>query len=144
MKDQVLRIEYFTLAAEDKPGVGADLGKRLAKEGVNLLGLLAFPTEPGKVQVDLIAENPDSLTKAAKKIGLKLSEPKIAFLVQGTDRAGAMGELLDRLGTNGINVRATLGVCAGGNRYGSLIWVEPAKVEAAARALGATVAAHHV
>jgi len=144
MKDQVTRIEYFALTADDKPGVGADLGKRLAKEGVNLLGLLAFPTGPGKVQVDMIPENPEAFTKAVRKLGLTIGAPKVAFLVQGPDRAGAMGEVLDRLGIAKINVRSTLGVCAGGNRFGAIIWVSPADVENATRALGATTAAHHV
>jgi hypothetical protein len=131
--------------ADDKPGTGASLGKRLAQEGVNLLGLLAFPTESGKTQVDVVPENPDQFTKAARKLGLTLGQPKVAFLVQGTDRAGAMGDILNRLGTANINVRATLGVCAGGNRYGGLIWVDQAKVDEASRALGATtMAAHHV
>src|SRR5437867_8838025 len=143
-KDQAFRVEYFAVTAEDKPGTGASLGKRLAQEGVNLLGILAFP-EAGKIQVDLVPENPDQLTKAAKKLGLTLSQPKVAFLVQGTDRAGALGDILSRLGNANINVRATLGCCAGGNRYGGLIWVDQAKVEDASRALGATtMAAHHV
>ena len=111
---------------------------------MNLLALLAFPTGPGKVQVDLVPENPETFNKAARKIGLALGEPKTAFLVQGTDRAGAMAEVLDRLGLARINVRATFGTCGGGNRYGGVVWVAPADVEGAARALGASVAAHHV
>lgn len=144
MKDQTLRVEYFAVTADDRPGVGADTGKKLAKENVNLLALHAFPTGPGKVQVDFVPENPELFTKAARKIGLVISEPKTAFLAQGTDRAGAMGELLDRLGTQGINVRATSGVACGGNRYGALIWVSSADVDKAARVLGAQSATHKV
>ena len=145
MKDQVFRVEYFAFTADDKPGVGANYGERLKQEGVNLLGILAFPATPGKVQVDLIPENPETLTKAARKIGITLGPPKTAFLVQGTDRPGAVGEVLGRLGNANINVRATTGVCGGGNRYGALIWVDQANTEAAARALGATtMAARHV
>jgi len=144
MKDQVLRVEYFAITADDKPGVGADLGKRLAKEGVNMLALLAFPAEPGKVQVDLVPENPEAFAKAARKVGLTMGEPKTAFLLQGTDRPGALADVLDRLGGARINVRATFATCAGGNRYGGVIWVAPGDVESAGRALGASVAAHHV
>jgi hypothetical protein len=143
MKDQAMRVEYFAITADDKPGTGADLGKRLAKEGVNLLALLEFPTESGKCQVDMIPEHPEAFTKAAKKLGLSLGEPKAAFLVQGTDRAGALAEVLDRLGSAKINVRATCGVASGGNRFGALLWVAPADVDAATRALGAQVL-HHV
>lgn len=144
MKDQVSRIEYFALTMDDRAGEGARLGKKLAQEGVNLLALSAFPIAPGRTQVDLVPEHPEKLSKAAKKLGLALGEPKAVFLAQGTDRPGALGDVLDRLGNASINVRATTAVCGGGNRYGALIWVSPADVDAATRALGATtMAAHH-
>lgn len=82
-------------------------------------------------------------TKAVRKLGLTATGPKLAFVIQGTDEPGAMSDLLDRLAQKGINVRATCGVCAGGNRYGAILWVAPADVEAATRALGAKVAEHH-
>ncbi|HEY3215836.1 MAG TPA: hypothetical protein VGK93_05035 [Candidatus Eisenbacteria bacterium] len=142
-KDQVYRVEYFAITADDQPGKGGDLGNRLKQEGVHLLGLLAFPIEGGKVQVDLVPEHPEDLRKAAKKVGIILGEPKIAFLAQGTDRAGAMSEILGRLGTAKVNITAALGVAAGGNRYGALLWVKQADVENASRALGATTMTTH-
>lgn len=143
MKDQVLCVDYFVMHVDDKPGMGSDLGKKLAKEGVNLLATHAFPSGSGKTQVDLIPENPDVFNRAANKLGLTVTGPKLAFLVHGTDKPGAMGELLDRLAQKKINVRATSGLSVGGNRYGAILWVAPADVEAATRALGAQVAAHH-
>lgn len=140
-KDEVYRIEYYVYMAEDKPGEGATLGRKLAQEGVNLYALSAFPASSGKTQVDLVPENHDQLVKAAKKHGLTLAGPKTCFLIQGTDRTGALGEVLGRLGGAGINARATLGVCAGGKRYGGIVWVAPGDVESASRALGATSAA---
>lgn len=110
---------------------------------MNLLAILAFPVEPGRTQVDLVPEDPDSFVKIARRIGLAIHEPKMAFLIQGTDRAGAMADVLARLGSEGINVRASCGVASGGNRYGILLWVSPADVQAAAGALGAQMAAHH-
>ena len=142
-KDEVYRTEYYACVTDDKPGQGATLGKRLAQEGVNLMAMLAFPVSPGKTQVDLVPEHGEQLVKAAKKHSLTLSGPKTCFLLQGTDRAGAMGEVLGRLGNAGINARASLGVCAGGKRFGGVIWVAASDVEAAARALGATSMATH-
>ncbi len=112
---------------------------------MNLLALSAFPLTSGRTQVDIIPEHPDQFIRAAKKMNLTLGEPKIAFLIQGTDRPGAMGEVLIRLGAANINVRATLGVAGGGNRYGGILWVNQQDIELASRALGATtMAAHHV
>jgi hypothetical protein len=145
MKDQVFRVEYFVLTADDRPGVGADLARRLQDEGVNLLSLLAFPLTAGKTQVDIIPEHPDQFLKAARKFNLTVGEPKIAFLVQGTDRPGALGEVMNRLGAANVNIRATMGVACGGNRYGGILWVNQQDAELASRALGATtMAAHHV
>ncbi len=143
MKDQVLCVDYFVVQLEDRPGTGFDLGRKLAKEGVNLIGLLAFPSEPGKTQVDLVPENPDVFVKAVRKLGITAGGPKVAFVVHGTDKAGAVADLMERLAQKSINVRATCGVGAGGNRFGAIVWVAPADVEAATRALGAQVAAHH-
>ena len=145
MQDQVFRVEYFAITADDRPGTGADLGRRLKDEGVNLLALSAFPLTAGRTQVDIIPEHPEQFIRAAKKMNLTLGESKIAFLIQGTDRPGAMGEVLNRLGAANISVRATLGVAGGGNRYGGILWVNQQDIELASRALGATtMAAHHV
>jgi hypothetical protein len=145
MKDQVFRVEYFAIIADDRPGTGADLGRRLKEEGVNLLALSAFPTPAGKTQVDIVPEHPEQFLKVARKLGLTIGEPKVAFLIQGSDRPGALGEVMNRLGAANVNIRASLGVATGGNRYGGLLWVNQQDVELASRALGATtMATHHV
>ena len=142
-KDQALRVDYFAITTDDKPGIGADLHKKLAKENVNLLAVQAFPVGSGKIQVDIVPEHADAFTKAVRKLNLTVDGPKAAFLIHGTDRAGALGEVLDRLGMAGINIRATTAIGSGSNRYGAIVWVSPADVEKATRALGAQ-AAHHV
>jgi len=145
MKDQVFRVEYFAFTLDDKPGAGAELGRHLKEEEVNLIALSAFPVSPGKTQVDIVPDQPDLFLRAARKLNLVLGEPKIAFLIQGDDRPGAIGEIMKRLGAANVNIRASLGVSAGGNRYGGLIWVNQQDVELASRVLGATsMAAHHV
>jgi len=144
-KDQVQRIDYFTVTIDDQPGRAATIQNGLANEGVHVIGALAFPVEGGRCQMDLVPEHADRLERAAKKLGISLGGPKPAFLVQGTERSGAMGEVLERLGNARINVRASLAVSCGGHRYGGILWVAPADVEAAGRALGATtLAEHHV
>ena len=145
MKDQVFRIEYFALTAEDRPGAGAELGRRLKDEGVNLIALLAFPLTAGRTQVDIVPEQPELFLRAAKKLNLALGESKVAFLIQGSDRPGAIGEVMNRLDAANVNIRATVGVSCGGNRYGGVLWVNQQDVELASRVLGATsMAAHHV
>ena len=145
MKDQAYRVEYFALTVEDRPGAGADLGRLLKSEGVNLIAMSAFPLGGGRTQVDIVPEHPDDFQQAARKLNLEVGGAKIAFMIQGVDRPGAIAEMMNRLGAANVNIRASLGVATGGGRYGGLLFVNQQDVELAARALGATtMATHHV
>ncbi|HXG14920.1 MAG TPA: hypothetical protein VNK50_01675, partial [Calidithermus sp.] len=68
----------------------------------------------------------------------KLVGPKKGFLIMGEDRVGALADHLGRLAAQKINVTATDAVCAGGGRYGVILWVKPRDVKRAASVLGAT------
>jgi len=145
MKDRVFRVEYFALTLDDRPGMGGELARQLKGQGVHLLAFSAFPVTGGKTQVDLVPEHPDEFLRAAERLGLAVDEPKVAFLVQGPDRPGALGEAMNRLGAANVNVRAATGVACGGDGHAGLLWVNQQDVELASRALGAvTMVAHHV
>jgi predicted amino acid-binding ACT domain protein len=66
-----------------------------------------------------------------------LSKVKKGFLIQGTDRVGAVQRHLQKLADAGINVTAADGVAAGQGRFGMILWVKPRDYARAARALGA-------
>lgn len=139
MREQVMRIEYVALTIPDKPGEGAKITSELRKRSINLLALHAFPTTGGKAQFDIVPENMDAFLKTAKEMGWKTGEKKAAFLIQGDDRIGAMAEIHGRLAETGISIVAATSITAGNGRYGCLLWVKPADVAKAARALETTV-----
>ncbi len=132
----IRKVEYYVLQLPNKPGTGAWLFARLKQRGVNLLAMTAFPNGL-KSQVDLMPEKPAALKAAAKKMNLKLSAKKTGFLVQGTDRAGAIVGILDKLGRAKINVVAIDAVSAGWKRFGAIFWVKPEQVGKAAKLLKA-------
>ena len=135
MADQIRRVDYFYVEVPDKPGEGVRVLGALKEAGIDLLNFTAFPTGSGKAQIDLVTQNGDALTKAAKSAGLTLSGRKQAFFVQGQNRAGAAAEILRKLSDAGVNVRAANG-SAGQGGFGMIVWVAPSDVAAAARALG--------
>jgi hypothetical protein len=47
-----------------------------------------------------------------------------------------VAEVVKRLSEAKINITAMDALCAGGGRYGAILWVKPAAYEAAAKALG--------
>lgn len=135
MADEILLVDYYHTAVPDKPGEAARILSALQKAGINLLGFSAFPHGARRSQLDFLPSDSVAFAKAARKLGLKLSGKRRGFLIQGGERPGAAAEVASRLARAGINVTAFQAACAGGGRYGGLLWVKPADVRKAAKVL---------
>lgn len=134
MAESLRKVDYFYVMVGNTPGAGLDVLKGLADEGVNLLAFSGFPAAR-KAQLDLVPEDPAALRKAARKLGLALSERKTVFLYQADDRAGAMTTLLEKIAGAGINLTAVDAVSSGDGRFGAIFWVKPPDVAKAWKAL---------
>ena len=127
MSHSLRRVDYFYVMVPNRAGQGAKILSALASEGVNLLAFSGFPSGGGKGQLDLVPENSAALRRAAKKAGLKLSQRKTGFLLQGDDRVGALTSLLGKLADAKISVTAVDAVTAG--RHVTVAVGEDAQVE---------------
>ncbi len=132
----VRKVPYFKTMIPNRAGQGARVLAALKDAGVNLLAVQGFPAGGG-AQLDLVPQNRAALTKAARKAGIRLSGPKPVFLIEGSDRPGAVAGVLAKLAAARINVTAIAGARAGGGRYGGFLWVKPGDVARAARVLRA-------
>src|SRR5215510_11228538 len=119
--ETVRLVEYFYLTAPNKPGEGARALNVLKDAGVNLLAFSGFP-QGRRAQLDFIPADPAAFKQAAKKAKWKVVGPKRGFLIEGSDRIGAVAELLDSLAAKKINVTAVDAVSVGG-KYGAILWV---------------------
>lgn len=135
MPDTIRKVDYFYVTAPDKPGEGGRIFGSLREAGVNLLAVQAFPSAR-KTQVDVVPADSVAFLSAAKSAGLKVSKPKVVFLIEGDDRVGALTSTMSRLGAAGVNVTAVTAVRTGTGRYGALLWVKPKDVRKAAETLG--------
>jgi hypothetical protein len=133
----VRKVSYCYVTVPNRPGQGAKVLGDLKKAKVNLLAYSGFPTSGGNSQLDLVAGNLSPVRKAAAKNGWKLSKVKKGFLIQGSDRIGAVHRQVQKLADKGINVTAADAVCAGKGRFGMLLWVRGADYGKASRALKA-------
>jgi len=138
MASTVREVDYYYALVEDKPGEGRKLLEFLSEKMVNLLALTAFPVGGGQSQIDLIPSDPEILRRAADDAGVPLTGPKKAFLIQGTDRIGALYDFHLKLSNAGINIYACNGVVDGTGRFGYVVWVNPSDYEAASKALKAS------
>ena len=137
MGDTIRKVDYFHIEVSNKAGEGARVLSTIREAGVNLLAFSGFPLSAKKAQIDFVPEDTESFKKAAKKAGLKLSAKKTGFLIQGSDRVGAVAEILSELSAAQINVTAIDAVTAGAGRYAAIFWVAPSDVKKTAKALGA-------
>jgi prephenate dehydratase len=136
MADSIRVVEYFYVETPNTPGVGAAMLGTLRDAGVNLLAFSGFPVGR-RAQLDFVPENVAAFRAAARAAKWKVVGPKKAFLVSGSDRPGAVAELMSRLAQAKINVTAIDAVCAGGGSFGAILWVDQRNVARAAKALGA-------
>jgi hypothetical protein len=137
MNETITVAPYFYLEAANRPGEAAHILGALRDEGVSLLALSGFPAGR-RAQVDLVPEDPARLRAAARRRGWRLTGPKKVFLITGEDRIGAMVGVAERLAAAKINIVATQAIATAPGVFGALLWVPPADVRRAAKALGAT------
>jgi hypothetical protein len=133
----VRKVSYCYVTVPNRAGQGAQVLGELKKAQVNLLAYSGFPTDGGKAQLDLVTKSMGSIRRVAKKNHWQLSKAKKGFMVQGSDRVGAVHRHIQKLADANISVTAAEAVCAGKGRYGMLIWVKGKDYGRAARALKA-------
>jgi len=135
MADTIRTVDYYYVTVPDKPGEGAGVLAALRDAGVNLLAYSGFPAAR-RSQLDFVPADAAAFRAVAKGLKLKVTGPKRAFLVDGADRVGAVADILGKLADARINVTAMDAVCAGGGRWGAILWVAPKDVKKTAALLG--------
>jgi len=136
MSDVVRKVDYFTTKVPNRAGQAAKILAGLSAAGVDLIAFTGFPSGKGS-QLDLVPADSSKLKRAAKKLGVTLSQRKSGFVVQGDDRVGALSRVANALAVAKINITAIDAVTAGKGRYGAIFWVKAASVAKAAKLLRA-------
>jgi len=135
--DRVRKVTYCACEVPTRPGRAAAALAALRDAGVDLLAFTGFPLGGGRAQLDFVVANLSPVRQVARREGWRLGRPKKAFLIQGSDRVGAVHAHLARLAEANVNVTAVDAVTAGGGRYGVILWVKPRDYGRASRALRA-------
>lgn len=135
MAFSVRTVEYFYTRVADLPGRAYELLATLASEEINLLAFSAVPYGPNHVELTLFPERSENFLKVAAKLGLTVTGPQHACLIQGDDKLGAFAEIQRALLEAGVSVYASTGVTDGEGRFGYVIYVREDHFPAAAKAL---------
>jgi hypothetical protein len=67
--ENIRYIDYYYVTVPDKPGEAARTLGALHQQGINLLGVSAFPHGARRAQLDLVPEDMAAFRNAAKKAG---------------------------------------------------------------------------
>jgi hypothetical protein len=138
--DVVRKVEYFSIVVPNTAGKAFGVLSTLVSSGVDLLACVG--TQRGRrAQIDVVPTDARRFKTAVKKAGLAFTPEKSGFMIQGTDRSGALTDHLKKLGDSKINVTGIEGLSAGEGRWGAIIWVGDEDVRRAAKVLGATATA---
>ena len=129
--------DYFYIEVPERAGEGARALGQLREAGVNLLAGSGCPAGR-RAQIDFVPEDPAAFRAATKKAGWKVTGPKKVLLIDGEERIGVMAEAMEKLAAAKISIVSSQAICAGGGRFGAILWVGPRDVKRAARALGAS------
>lgn len=138
MADQARVVYSYSTSVPDEPGQAFKVLATLVSAGVNLLGCSGTQSD-GEARIDVVPEDEVAFAALVDRAALGFRRQKAGFLIQGDDRPGAMAEHLSRLADTGINVGAVHGLAAGAGRWSAIVWIADRDLEAAARALGATL-----
>ncbi len=133
----IRRVQYFYTFVNDRPGEAYKILAQLSQGEVNLLAFNAVPMGTAHTQLVLFPESIEKLAGAAETIGLTLTGPHHAILIQGDDELGALADVHARLYDAKVNVYASNGVSAGRGTFGYVIYIRADDFERAATSLGA-------
>src|SRR2546430_17235529 len=89
MPNTIRKVSYAYVTAASKPGEAARILQALRDVNVNVLAFSGFPQGRNKAQIDVVTDDLDALKGVARGRQWRLSRIKRAFLVPGTDEAGA-------------------------------------------------------
>ena len=136
MADKVRQVDYYYLRTPDRPGSGEKILNIFKKERVSFTAVHAFPN--GKtVQVDLVPKDGRKFLRVARKAKIRLSQKKKAFVAEGSDCAGGLVSVLEKISAESINVTAVTGIAASKGHYGAILWVKPGDYRKVAKVLDA-------
>jgi prephenate dehydratase len=136
MADAVRKVHDYTTSVPDRPGEAFRVLQTFVCAEVDLLACVGT-TRGRRAIIDIVPGDARRFVAAARRAGLEFQRKRVGFLIQGTDRTGALAEHLQRLAERRINVTAVDGLSAGAGRWGAIIWVAEAESARAGRVLRA-------
>jgi hypothetical protein len=100
------RVTQLRILAENKPGMLATICSELADKAINITAIMA--TQDSGAGIRILASPSASARKVLDRLGIAYKEEEV-LAVRVTDRPGALGRVMRKLGAAGVNVEYAYG-----------------------------------
>ncbi|HET7483517.1 MAG TPA: ACT domain-containing protein [Actinomycetota bacterium] len=106
-------LEEIIVAADDRPGLLAEIGELLGRSGVNIETLSAFRAD-GTGVVHLVVDDGDDAAEVLAENGFKVEGSRPVLTATLEDRPGELGRYCRRLAHEGVAISAAYVAKRGG------------------------------
>ena len=113
MRILLAKVTQITILLNNKPRALAKFCSTLGKAEVNILALFA-PDVKGKGRVRVWVDRPDEAEDALRAANIRFSDEDVVAM-ELENRAGSFGEVAERLGAAGINIKYAYSATAEGS-----------------------------
>jgi hypothetical protein len=131
---KITKERYFVISSLDQAGQLARVNAVLMEQRVDCSGIWGFPTLGRSAEITVLPRNPELFLKTASNAGWNFSEG-YCFHLEGSDRTGALVDILKQLADDGINLRAVDAMAVEG-KFACCLWVADHELEHVSQVLG--------
>jgi hypothetical protein len=100
------RVTQLRILAENKPGMLATICSEFAQKAINITAIMA--TQDTTAGIRVLASPSANARKVLDQLGIAYEEEEV-LAVRVTDRPGALGRVMRKLGAAGVNVEYVYG-----------------------------------
>lgn len=131
---KITRERYFAITAADRAGQLAEINAILMEARVSCSGIWSFPVHGDAAEIMVMPHNPEQFIRTAAASGWSFHEG-FCFRLEGTDKTGAILDILRQLADDKINLRAVDAMAVEG-KFASCLWVDDNEQEHVSQVLG--------
>ena len=130
----IKRETFFSIAGRNQPGELSAVTAKLMTKGVDCSGIWGFATAASDAEIIVVPRHPQDFKKLAELEGWSITEG-ICFHLEGTDKTGALVDILNKIAEEKINLKAVDAIAVD-KVFGCYIWAESDENEHVAQILG--------
>lgn len=131
---KITRERYFAIAAVNEAGQLAQINATLMEARVPCSGIWSFPTHGRAAEIMVMPRDAEQFLKVASGTSWEFREG-FCFRLEGTDRTGAIVDILKQLADDKINLRAVDAMAVEG-KFACCLWVDDNEREHVSQVLG--------